>query len=95
MNAELVSEDQHKIIIPIVHRDSYLGGLRAASRQGRFRPMAKVLHQMQCYTASLSWNEYDEVKLALQNDAADQEPDDGITIFNKVIAKLGSDYPSG
>ncbi len=95
MNSELVSENQHKLIIPIVHRESYLNGLRAATRQGRFRTMVKVLHQMQCYTASLDWNEYDEVKTNLQKNAADKEPDDGIAIFNKVIAKLGGQYPAG
>ncbi len=95
MNSELVSQDQHKLIIPIVQRDSYLNGLRSATRQGRFRTMVKVLHQMQCYTASLDWTEYDEVKETLQKQAADQEPDEGITIFNKVIVKLGGVYPVG
>ena len=57
--------------------------------------MVKVLHQMQCYTASLDWNEYNEVKTTLQENAADKEPDEGIAIFNKVIAKLGGRYPAG
>jgi fido (protein-threonine AMPylation protein) len=95
MNAELVSQDQHKLIIPIVHRESYLNGLRSSSREGRFRIMVKVLHQMQCYTASLDWNEYDEVKTAIQEHAADKEADEGIAIFNKVISKLGGQYPAG
>jgi hypothetical protein len=95
MNSELVSENQYKLIIPIVHRESYLNGLRAATRQGRYRTMVKVLHQMQCYTASLDWTEYDEVKATLQENAADKEPDEGIAIFNKVIAKLGGRYPAG
>ncbi len=50
---------------------------------------------MQCYTASLDWTEYDELKETLQKQAADQEPDEGITIFNKVIVKLGGVYPVG
>jgi hypothetical protein len=95
MNSELVSQDQYKMIIPIVHRDSYLNGLRASTRQGRFRTMVKVLHQMHCYTASLDWSEYGEVKAAIQEHAADKEPDEGIAIFNKVIAKLGGQYPAG
>ena len=95
MNSELVSQDQHKLIVPIVHRDSYLNGLRIATRQGRFRTMVKVLHQMLCYTASLDWSEYGEVKMTLEANAADKEPDEGTTIFNKVIAKLGGQYPAG
>ena len=95
MNSELVSHDQYKLIIPIVHRDSYLNGLRSSTRQGRFRTMVKVLHQMQCYTAWLDWSEYGEVKAAIQEHAADKDPDEGIAIFNKVIAKLGGQYPAG
>jgi len=95
LNSELVSQDQHKLIIPIVHRESYLNGLRSATRQGRFRTMVKVLHQMQCYTASLDWRDYGEVKTMIHEHAADKEPDEGITVFNKVIAKLGGQYPAG
>ncbi|MFT5140950.1 MAG: hypothetical protein ACI9H8_002131 [Lysobacterales bacterium] len=95
MNAELVSTDQYKFIIPIVHRDNYLNGQKAATRQGRFRTMVKVLHQMQCYTASVHWDDYDDAKSTLIKNAATKEPDEGITTFNKFIAKLGSDYPSG
>ena len=95
MNSELVSQDQHKLIIPTVQRDSYLNGLRSATRQGRFRTMVKVLHQMQCYTASLDWSEYDEVKTTIQENAVDKEPDEGTTIFSRVIAKLGGRYPAG
>ena len=50
---------------------------------------------MQCYTASLDWREYGEVKTAIQEHAADREPDEGIAIFSKVIAKLGQQYPAG
>jgi hypothetical protein len=95
MNSELVSCDQHKLIVPTVQRDSYLNGLRTATRQRRFRTMVKVLHQLQCYSASLDWSEYDEIKLAIQENAADKEPDEGTTLFNKVIAKLGGSYPAG
>ena len=95
MNSELVAQDKYKLIIPIVQRDSYLNGLRSSTRQGRFRTMVKLLHQMQCYTASLDWSEYGEVKAALQEHAADKEPDDGTPKFNKVIAKLDGQYPAG
>ena len=95
MNSGLVSQDLHKLIIPIVHRDSYLNGLKSGTRQGRFKTMTKVLHQLQCYTASLDWNEYGEVKTTLQRNAADKEPDEGTTVFNRVIAKLGGTYPAG
>ena len=50
---------------------------------------------MQCYTASLDWREYDEAKAVIHKHAADKEPDEGITVFNKVIARLGGQYPAG
>ena len=95
MNAELVSESQFKIIVPTVHRESYLNGLRNSSREGRFRTSIKVLHQLQCYTASLDWSDYGEVKSQLQVDMADKEPDEGIAVFNKIISNLGDEYPVG
>jgi fido (protein-threonine AMPylation protein) len=94
MNAELVYHGQFKIIIPTVHRESYLSGLRKATREGRFRTLVKVHHQLQCYVSSLSWEDYGQVKSDLQEHAADKEPDEGVTIFNKVLSKLGGDYPS-
>lgn len=95
MNAELVSQEKYKLIMPSVHRESYLGGLRAASRQRRFRPMVKELHQMQCYTAALDWRDYGQVKMSLQQHAADKDADEGVAVFNKVISKFGQNYPAG
>ena len=95
MNAELVSHGEFKIIIPIVHRESYLSGLRKATREGRFRTLVKVHHQLQCYVSSLSWEDYGQVKADLQEHAADKDPDEGVGIFNRVISKLGGDYPAG
>jgi hypothetical protein len=93
MNAELVVLGQQKIIVPIVHRESYLNGLRMASRELNFRTMVKVLHQMQCYCALLDWGDYAEVKASLQLHGADKDPNEGVVIFNKVIARLGGAYP--
>lgn len=95
MNAELVSQDQYKIIVPTVHRDSYLLSLKKATREDRFRANVKVLHQMQCYTASIEWDDYGDAKEALQNHAADKEPDVGVAVFNNVISRMGDKYPSG
>jgi fido (protein-threonine AMPylation protein) len=95
MNAELVSQDQFKIIVPTVHRDSYLLGLKQATRSGRFRANVKVLHQLQCYIASIDWDDYGTVKEVLQKHAADKEPDEGVAVFNKVISRMGDEYLPG
>jgi Fic family protein len=60
MNAELVSQSQYKIIVPNVHRDNYLNGLRLASRDKNFRIYVRVMDQAQAYTASVSWLNYGE-----------------------------------
>ena len=92
MNAELVSNDLYKIIVPAVCRDNYLGGLRQANRQNKFRTIVKVLHQLQQYTASINWMDYGDTRKGLEEHAADKEPDDGLMIFNKAISKFDGDY---
>ena len=85
------------IFQPLVHDvvDYICGGLQRATREGRFRTLVKVHHQLQCYVSSLGWEDYGQVKSDLQEHAADKEPDEGVAIFNKVLSKLGGDYPAG
>ena len=93
MNAELVANDLHKIIVPTVARDNYLNGMRQATRQDSFRVMVKVLHQLHQYTASINWSDYGESRKTLEADAADQEADEGLHIFNKRLSQYRDEYP--
>jgi hypothetical protein len=68
MNAELVSNSLYKIIMPSVHRDNYLSGLRLASRDKNFRTYVKVMDQAQAYTASIPWQEYGEAREKIERD---------------------------
>ena len=95
MNAELVAADKHKIIVPTVCRDNYLGGLRQATRQNKFRTITKVLHQLQQYSASVNWSDYDDARTQLLSVAADQEADDGLMKFNKQLSRFTGDYQAG
>lgn len=95
MNAEMVVRDQFRIIVPSVCRDNYLGGLRQASRQDRFRVLVKVLHQLHQYTASIDWDDYQDARHRLETHAANQDPDDGLMAFNKVLRQFGGNYPAG
>lgn len=95
MNAELVSAEQHKIIVPTVHRDSYLNGLRQATRSGRFRTLTKVFTDLQAYTATIPWEEYGEARATLESDYADKLPDEGVAVFNKQISKFKIALPAG
>lgn len=93
MNAELVANDLHKLIVPTVSRESYLNGMRQGTRQNNFRTMVKVLHQLHQYTASINWSDYGEARQTLETDAADKEADEGLIIFNKRLSQYRSEYP--
>lgn len=95
MNAELHSVEQHKLIVPTVHRDSYLNGLRQATRQGKFRTLVKVFFQLQCYSASINWLDYGEAREQLESHKAHSLPDEGIAEFNKQIKKFRMTLPIG
>ena len=95
LNAELVANDEHKIIVPTVHRDSYLNGLRQATRSGKFRTLTKVFASLQSYTASINWEDYGEARDTLEAHMADKLPDQGVAIFNKQISKNSIILPVG
>jgi len=95
MNAELVSAEQYKIILPTVHRDSYLNGLRQATRSGRFRTITKVFADLQAYTATIPWEDYGEARATLESHYADKLPDEGVAVFNKQISKFKIALPAG
>lgn len=88
MNAELVKAGLYKIIIPSVHRDNYLNGLRLASRDHDFRIYCKVLDQAQAYVASIDWQNYGEVREKIEKDQANLTADEGLPVFNRVLQKL-------
>ncbi|MFT6910725.1 MAG: hypothetical protein ACJAS1_007461 [Oleiphilaceae bacterium] len=94
MNAELHSVEQHKLIVPTVHRDSYLNGLRQATRQGKFRTLVKVFFQLQCYSAYINWLDYGEARELLELHKAHALPDDGVAEFNKQIKNYKMNFPS-
>lgn len=78
MNAELVKEDHCKIIVPTVHRDNYLNGLRLASRDKQFKTYCKTLDHAQAYTASIHWQDYGVAREKIEKDCADNLADEGL-----------------
>jgi Fic family protein len=88
MNAELVQAGCFKIIIPTVHRDNYLNGLRRATRDEVFQTYCKVIDQAQAYTASIPWQDYGDARDKLEQDYADKTPDEGLPIFNRALRQL-------
>ncbi len=95
LNAELVETEQCKIIVPTVHRDSYLNGLRQGTRQGAFRTLTKVFYQLHHYSASINWTDYGEAREQLETDKANLIPDEGVATFNARIRKFKKTFSPG
>lgn len=93
MNAELTEANSYKIIVPTVHRDSYHNGLRQATREGKFRTLCKVFYQLQCYTASVNWQDYGEALEKIEDDYCLKLPDDGVAVFNRKISAFKIELP--
>lgn len=66
MNAELVADDERKIIIPTVYRDNYLTALKALSQGGKPTPLVRVLDFAQKYTSTIRWENFDTARSDLQ-----------------------------
>ncbi len=88
MNAELFRAGHYKIIIPTVHRDNYLNGLRQASRDQYFTTYCKVLDQAQAYVQTIHWLDYGDARHKLETDHAEKTPNEGLPIFNRALRSL-------
>ncbi len=66
MNAELVAQDEQKIIIPTIYRNNYISALKALSQSGKSTPIVQVLDFAQRYTASIRWEDFDQAQEDLQ-----------------------------
>ncbi|HEU5062759.1 MAG TPA: Fic family protein [Solirubrobacterales bacterium] len=75
MNAELTAAGQQRITIPLSYRDNYLQALRALSRSGNPRPLARVLDFAQLYAAAIDWSDLDLAKDLLTQTNAFVTPD--------------------
>ena len=95
MNAELVNAEEYKIIVPTVHRDSYLNGLRHATRINKFRTITKVFSDLHAYTSSIEWGDYGEARATLESHFANKIPDHGVAVFNRQLSKFKNVLPAG
>jgi fido (protein-threonine AMPylation protein) len=59
MNAELVANNEQRIIIPTIYRNNYLSALRALSQNGITDAIIKTLAFAQKYTNSIDWSNYE------------------------------------
>ncbi len=66
MNAELVAEEEQKIIIPTVYRNNYVSAQKALSQCGKSTPIIQVLDFAQRYTAAIRWEDFERARADLQ-----------------------------
>lgn len=78
MNAELVKENQTKIIIPTVYRDDYLGALRRLTRQKDAAVYVKMLQKAHKFSATIKANDMNEAEIHLEACNAFKEHDKAI-----------------
>lgn len=55
MNAELVSANEERIVIPTVYRGDYVAALRALSAGNSAEPVIRVLDYARRFTAAINW----------------------------------------
>jgi len=78
MNAELLKENQTKIIIPTVFREDYLGGLRQLTRKGNSDTYIRMLERAQQFSNTISGLNTEEIKVILERSNAFREGDEHI-----------------
>ena len=81
MNAELVAQEQSKIIIPTVYRDDYLGVLRKLSRKGETDSYIRMLLHAADFSETVHGENTHEMQKHLENCNAFLEPTEGKLIF--------------
>lgn len=66
MNAELVADDEERIVIPTVYRANHLSALKALSQNGRAEPLIRMLDYAQKWTAAVDWRTVEETRRELE-----------------------------
>jgi len=74
MNAELVADAEHRIIIPQVYRNNYLMALRALTVNQRADALIRTLDFAQRYTASIDYSSFERARAMLEQTNAFSDP---------------------
>lgn len=78
MSAELIAGGQHRVIIPTVYREDYLGALRALTRNGRGEVLPKMLDRAQLFTSRVDFSDRQRARETLERGNAFKEPREGV-----------------
>ncbi len=86
MNAELVSAQQTRIIVPTAYREDYILSLRKLSRQGNPDAFIKVMQRLQQFSQNLFGEDFEELNHYLISCNAYEKPEEARLKF---INRLG------
>lgn len=75
LNAELVKQQQTKIIIPTVYREDYIGALRKLTRQGDPAAYIRMMGRAHEFSATIIGDDMDAMEKHLEASNAFKEPD--------------------
>jgi len=73
MNAELVSQDERRILIPTSFRIDYLGALRRLTRNDDPQVLIRALDRAQDFTARIDFSDFDGAQATLEKCGAFEE----------------------
>lgn len=77
MNAELVKENQSKIIIPTVFRDDYMGALKKLTKQSDARTFIRMMERAREFSATIYDENMDKMEKHLEDSDAFKEHNEG------------------
>jgi len=77
MNAELVKQEQSKIIIPTVYRDDYVGALRRLTRQDDAAAYVRMMLRAHEFSATIVGDDMNAMEKHLEDSNAFKEHDKG------------------
>jgi hypothetical protein len=75
LNAELVKQQQTKIIVPTVYREDYIGALRKLTRQGDPAAYIRMMGRVHEFSATIIGDDMDAMEKHLEASNAFKEPD--------------------
>ncbi len=81
MNAELVTADQSKIIIPTVFREDYLNALRRLTRRSDPSIIIRAMSRLRDFSATLVGDDFDKMRQYLEQCNAFKDSDEHILRF--------------
>jgi len=77
MNAELVKENQSKIIIPTVYRDDYMGALKKLTKQSDASTFIKMMERAREFSENIFAEDMNEIEKYLNDCDAFKEHTEG------------------